>query len=71
MRMARKSMIGAAALTLVGLLVGCALASSQSAKPVQGDRKTAELTRQIESIAANFSSYLLNYAHGDIMVDRD
>ena len=58
MRMVRKSMIGAAVLALVGLLVGCALASSQSAKPAQDSRQTAELSRQIEGIAADFSLYL-------------
>lgn len=59
--MAIKSMISAAALVLVGLLVGCALASSETARPEQqSEHKNAELTRQIESIAADFSSYLAN-----------
>jgi hypothetical protein len=58
MRMIGKSMIGAAALALVSLLVGCALASSQSVKPVQDGRQTSELARQLDSIAADFSSFL-------------
>jgi hypothetical protein len=58
-KMAGKSIISMTALVLVGFLAGCALASPAT-KPEQSRKEDAELTRQMESIAADFSLYLAN-----------
>jgi indole-3-glycerol phosphate synthase len=41
-----------------GLLAAGPLASSQAEGPAQGSKQLPQLSRQIESIAADFSSYL-------------
>lgn len=53
-----RSMKNVAVLAVVGFLAFWPLASSQAAKPAQESKQLAKLSRQIESIAADFSSYL-------------
>lgn len=53
-----KSLTSVVVLAVVGLLAVGPLASSQAEKPAQERKQLAQLSRQIENIAADFSSYL-------------